>query len=423
MLKKIKLLTLGCAASLCLASTAVYAQKIKLNMYYPVAVGGPLTKIMDNLVKEFEEKNPNIEVNAIYSGNYNNARIKALSALRAHKPVQLAVMLSVDLYNLMEQNVIVPFSDIAKSKEDKKWMDSFYPAFMENSKAFGKVWSIPFQRSTIIMYYNKDAFKKAGLNPNHPPQNWKELVSMGKKLTNDKQWGIMIPSSGYPYWMFGALAKQNGEVLMSKDGKHTYFDHKGVIGALNFWKDLSQKYGIMPKGVINWGTLRKNFLDGKTAIMWHSTGNLTSVKNNAKFNFGVAMLPAGKMRGTPTGGGNFYIFKSATPKERMAALKFVKFMTSPKTAAKWSKATGYIGTSPAAYKTKILEDYVKSFPAAKVARDQLKYATAELSTYQSSRIRKVLDDAIQSVLTGEKSAKEALRDAQKESDKILKPYR
>jgi sn-glycerol 3-phosphate transport system substrate-binding protein len=397
--------------------------KTKLTMYYPVAVGGPLTKVMDNLVSEFEKKNPDIEVNAIYAGNYNDARIKSLAALKAGEPVQLAVLLSIDLYDLIEQNAIIPISSLCKTKEDKKWLNSFYPTLMENSKAFGKIWSVPFQRSTIIMYYNKDMFKKAGLNPNKPPQTWDELVKDAKKLTTKKHWGIMIPSSGYPYWIFQALVKENGKVLMSKDGKKTYFNDKKVVEALQFWKDLSTKYHVMPKGVIDWGTLREKFLEGKTAIMWTSTGNLSAVKKNATFNFGVAMLPRHIMRGTPTGGGNFYIFKNTTPKERKAALKFIKFMTSPEISAKWSIATGYIGTSKAAYNTPALKSYVKSFPPAKVARDQLKYATAELSTYQSARVRKLLDDALQAVLTNEKSPKKALTDAQQKADMILRNYR
>jgi len=232
----------------------------------------------------------------------------------------------------------------------------------------------------------------------------------------------MIPSTGYPYWMFQALAKQNGEVLMDKDGKKTFFNKKGVVSALQYWFDLSHKYAAMPKGTIEWGTLRQNFLDGKTAIMWHSTGNLTAVKKAANFNFGVAMLPAMKMRGTPTGGGNFYIFKNSTEKEKEASLKLIKFMTSPKRSAQWSIKTGYIGISPAAYKTEALKRYVKEFPPAKVARDQLKFATAELSTYQTGRVRKLLNDAIQAALTGKKTPKAALDDAQKRATILLKDY-
>jgi len=403
-------------------TSALFA-KTELTMYYPVAVGGPLTKVVDSMVEDFEKQNPNIDVNAIYAGNYNDARIKSLAALKAGKPAQLSVMFSIDIYDLIEQDAIVPFSDIAKSDEDKKWLSSFYPALMENGTTLGKVWGIPFQRSTIVMYYNKDMFKKAGLDPKKAPKNWDELVSMGQKLTTKDQWGIMIPSTGYPYWMFGALTKQNGQVLMNSEGTETYFDNKKVIGALEYWKDLSHKYNVMPKGTIEWGTLRKNFLEGKTAMMWHSTGNLTAVKKNATFDFGVAMLPSSETRGTPTGGGNFYIFKNTTNEEKAASLKLIKFMTSPKNSAKWSIATGYIGISQASYNTPELKKYVEEFPPAKVAKDQLEYATAELSTYQTGRVRKVLDDAIQAALIDKKSPKEALTEAQGQAKKLLRNYK
>ena len=251
-----------------------YAFGIELNMYYPVAVGGPLTKIVDGMVAEFEKQNPDVKVNAIYAGNYNDARIKALAALKSGKPAQLSVMFSIDIYELIEQDAIVPFDDLVNTYEEKAWLYSFYPTLMENGVTDGKVWGIPFQRSTIVMYYNKDIFRKSGLNPDQPPQNWNELVDYGKQIIskNINTWGVMIPSTGYPYWMFGALTMQNNQVLMNGDGNETYFNHPSVVEALQYWKDLGSKHNVMPSGTIEWGTLRKNFLEGKTAIMWHSTG-------------------------------------------------------------------------------------------------------------------------------------------------------
>jgi sn-glycerol 3-phosphate transport system substrate-binding protein len=404
------------------------ASAVELTMYYPVAVGGALTKIVDGLVADFEKENPDINVNAIYAGNYNDARIKALAALKSGEPAQLSVMFSIDIYELIEQGAIVAFDDVVKTADEKAWLDSFYPALMENGRTQGKTWGIPFQRSTIVMYYNKDAFRAAGLDPENPPATWDELVSAGKKLTkksgdNVDQWGAMIPSTGYPYWMFGALAMQNGQTLMNGDGDMTHFDKPATIEALEFWKSLGSDHGIMPEGTIEWGTLRQNFLEEKTAIMWHSTGNLTTVKKNAKFDFGVAMLPAQKRRGTPTGGGNFYIFKDTSAEEQAASLKLIKFLTQPARTGEWSMKTGYLGTGPEAYNTKALQDYVKTFPPAAVARDQLEFATAELSTYQTGRVRKLLDDAIQSALVGSKSPAEALGDAQSKADRLLKRYR
>lgn len=408
-------------------NTAAYAQT-ELTMYYPISVGGPLTEVVDGMISEFEGQNPDIKVNAIYAGNYNDTRVKALAALNSGQPAQLSVLFSIDVHELMGIDAIVPFDEVVETDEERAWLNSFYPALMENGIVDNQTWGVPFQRSTIVMYYNKDAFRAAGLDPEQPPKTWDEMVEMGQQLTvrssNNEvdQWGLMIPSTGYPYWMFGALAMQNDEVLMNSEGNETYFNNPGVVEALTYWQDLSGKYSVMPQGLIEWGTLRQNFLERKTAMMWHSTGNLTAVKDNANFDFGVAMLPANKRLGSPTGGGNFYLFKDANDEERRAALKLVRFMTSPEQAAQWSIATGYMGVSPASYETESLKNYVLDFPAAAVARNQLEYATAELSTHESGRIRKLLDDSIQSVLSGQQSAQESLDNAQRQADRILSRY-
>ena len=412
-----------------IAGTAYAQGKTELTFYYPIAVGGPLTKVIDNLVAGFEKENPNVKISAVYAGNYDDARIKALAAQKAGQPAQMSVLFSIDIYELLEQDLIVPFDDLATSAADKAWLKSFYPALMANGTYKGKVYGIPFQRSTIVMYWNKDAFKDAGLDPEKPPTNWNEMRTMAAKLVkkdaggNVSRWGVMVPSTGYAYWMFQAFARENGQDLMNPEGNRTNFAHPDVVSALEYWVNLGRKDRVMPEGTVEWGTLRQNFVEGKTAIMWHTTGNLTAVKDNAKFPFGVAMLPASKQRGSPTGGGNWYIFKKSTPAERKAAFEFIKWVTAPERAAEWSIATGYVAVSPAAYETPKLKTYVSEFPQAAVARDQLKFATPELSTFQTGRVRKALDDAIQAAITGSKTPAEALKSAQQESERLLKSYK
>ncbi|MBC7135666.1 ABC transporter substrate-binding protein [Oceanibaculum nanhaiense] len=396
---------------------------VELSMYYPIAVGGPLTQVVDGMVSDFRKEHPDIKVNAIYAGNYDDTRVRALSALKSGEPAQLSVMFSIDVYDLMEQDVIVPFSDVVSTAEEKAWLDSFYPGLMANGTIDGKVWGVPFQRSTIVMYYNKDAFREVGLDPNQPPKTWDEMASAAKKLTKDGRWGVMIPSTGYPYWMYQALAIQNGLELMSGDGTKTFFDDPAAIEALQYWRDLGTKHKVMPEGTVEWGTLRQAFVQGQTAMMWHSTGNLTAVKKEAKFDFGVAMLPAKKRPGSPTGGGNFYLFKKATDAERKAALTFIRWMTAPERAAEWSKATGYVGISPASYETESLKKYAAEFPPALVARDQLQHAVAEFSTYETGRVREGLNNAIQAALTGRQTPEAALKDAQANAERLLKPFR
>lgn len=411
---------LGLAAVSATALASAAAAETELTMYYPIAVGGALTEVVDGIVADFEAANPDIKVNAIYSGNYDDTRVRALSALASGEPAQLAVMFSIDAYDLIEQDLIVAYEDI--DGVDSEWLNSFYPALMANGRIEGKTWGIPFQRSTIVAYYNKDQFRAAGLDPESPPSTWDELVSMGKALTNDDTYGLMIPSTGYPYWMFQALAIQNGKEVMSNDGLTTYFDDESVVDTLEFWQSLSQEHGIMPTGTVEWGTLRQAFLEGQTSMMWHSTGNLTAVKKNASFDFGVAELPANVRLGSPTGGGNFYVFKETSAEERAAAMKLIEFMTSPEQAAEWSIATGYMGVSPAAYETEALKAYTAEFPPALVARNQLENAVAEFSTFETARVREGLNNAIQAALTGAKSAEDALAEAQAAAVRLLRDY-
>lgn len=413
---------MGLATAMAVGLAAPASAETELTMYYPIAVGGALTEVVDGIVADFEAANPDIKVKAVFSGNYDDTRVRALSALSSGDSAELAVMFSIDAYDLIEQDLIIPFEDVATTDADKEWLGSFYPALMANGLIEGKTWGIPFQRSTIVAYYNKDMFRAAGLDPEAPPTTWDEMVEMGKALTKDDTFGLMIPSTGFPYWMFQALAIQNGKEIMSDDGLTTFFDDPMVVETLEFWKSLSTEHKIMPTGTVEWGTLRQAFLEGQTAMMWHSTGNLTAVKNAASFDFGVAELPANVRKGSPTGGGNFYLFKDTTPEERAAAMKLIQFMTAPEQAAEWSIGTGYMGVSPAAYETEALSAYTVDFPPSLVARNQLENAVAEFSTFETARVREGLNNAIQSALTGAKSPAEALGEAQAAAERLLRDY-
>jgi sn-glycerol 3-phosphate transport system substrate-binding protein len=300
---------------------------------------------------------------------------------------------------------------------------------MENSQTGGKTWGIPFQRSTIVLYYNKEMFKDAGLDPNHPPATWKEMAEYAQKLTKRDasgkvtQWGVQIPASGFPYWLFQGLTTENGVQLMNAAGTETYYDKPAVVEALQYWVDLTSKYKVHPEGIVEWGTTPKDFFERKVAMMWTTTGNLTNVRSNAKFDFGVAMLPANKRRGSPTGGGNFYLFKQTKPEQQAAAFKFVKWITSPARAAQWGIDTGYVAVRPDAWETPEMKKYVGEFPPAAVARDQLQFAVAELSTHDNQRVTKALNDGLQAALTGSKTPEQAMKDAQREADRLLKSYR
>jgi sn-glycerol 3-phosphate transport system substrate-binding protein len=418
------------AATLVLGSLAAgaLAQTNEISFYYPVAVGGPITKIIDQYAADFTKENPTIKVTPIYAGSYQETIVKALTAHKSGTPPVTSVLLSTDMFTLIDEDAIVPIDDFVKTAEDKAWLASFYPAFMQNSRTGGKTWGVPFQRSTVVLYWNKEAFKEAGLDPNRPPGTWAEMEQMAQKLTKKDpggkvtQWGVQIPSSGFPYWLFQGLTTQNDSILANEAGTAVKYDDPKVIAALAYWVDLAKK-GVHPPGIVEWGTTPRDFFERKVAMMWTTTGNLTNVRSNAKFDFGVAMLPAGKRRGSPTGGGNFYIFKKSTAQQQEAAFRFIKWITTPERAAQWGIDTGYVAVRPEAWETPRMKQYVSGFPAAAVARDQLEYSVAELSTHDNQRVTKALNDGLQAALTGTKSPEQAMKDAQREAERLLRGYK
>ena len=178
----------------------------------------------------------------------------------------------------------------------------------------------------------------------------------------------------------------------------------------------------MPTGTIDWKTSPNDFINGKTAMLYQTTGNLTNIKKNAKFDFGVAFLPGNKQYATPTGGGNFYIMKGISDSHKKAAWNFIRWMTTAERAAEWSIDTGYVAPSKGAYDTTVMKKYLKSFPQAGVARDQPKYAQKELSTHNHGKVMQALNDAVQAAVTGDKTPAQALKDAQTQADEALAAY-
>jgi sn-glycerol 3-phosphate transport system substrate-binding protein len=388
-----------------------------------------LQAIVDGYCKSFLQET-GIAVEAVYAGAYSETLIKALAAIKAGTGPQFAVLLAAEMHSLQDQDILVSLDEIGLDADAKTWLGGFYPAFMANSHADGKTWSVPFQRSTAIFYYNKAAFKEAGLDPEKFPTTWAALAAAAAKLTKRDasgrvtRWGIKMASDlGNAQWTFGALANQAEQKLMNEAGTEVYFNQPKTAEALAFWRGLAAEHHASPDGVINWGDLTPDFLQGNTAIIQFTTGGLPNFRAKASFPFGVAGLAGKNSPHTVVGGGNMYFFKNASPAERAASLRFARWISAPERAADWSIQTGYIATSPAAYDTPVLKDYIAKYPEANVARTFLPVATGELSVHENQRVYKVLTDSIQACLSGSKTPAKAMADAQGETDRILKPYK
>ena len=410
-----------------IAAVSAMAEPLKLTMYFPVNVGGNVANLIDSMTAEFNAENPDIQVEAVYTGNYDDTVTAIQTAIQGGNAPDLFVSLATQRFTMASTKMAMPLDDlIAADPEGQAFVDDFIDGFMLDSYVDGQTYSIPFQRSTMVMFYNKDAFKEVGLDPEAPPANWTEMVEYAQKLTNDKRYGVGIAlNSGSAQWAFTGFSLENctnGVGLMNPNGKEVYFNTPENIEALQLWLDLQNKYNCMAPGIVQWTDLPTQFLAGEVAMIYHTTGNLTNNKNNATFDFGVCFMPAGRQYGAPTGGGNFYITNGISEERQQAAWKYIKFMCETERAAQWSIDTGYVATRNSCYETELLKDYYASFPQALVAYEQLQYAQPELTTYSAAEMWRILNDNIQAAVTGEMTAAEALEAAQEQGDELLADY-
>lgn len=407
---------------------AASGDALHLTFYYPVNVGGSAAKLIEQICADFNKENPDIVVEPVYTGNYDDTVTKIQTAVQGGTPPDVFVSLATQRFTMASTGMAMPLDDLiaADGDEGKAYIADFLDGFMEDSYVDGKIYSIPFQRSTMVLFYNKDAFKEVGLDPEKPPTTWEEVVEYGQKLTNENRYGVGIAlNSGSAQWAFTGFCLQNsvnGENLMTDDGKQVLFNTPENVEALQFWLDLQNKYKIMAPGIVQWTDLPTQFLAGEVAMIYHTTGNMANINQNATFEFGTAFLPGHKRVAAPTGGGNFYISNNLPEERVQAAWKFIKFATEPERAAQWSLDTGYVATRTSCFETELMKKYYEEVPQAKVAYEQIPMSKPELTTYNAAEIWRILNDNIQSAVVGDATPEEALQAAQEQATEVLAEY-
>jgi sn-glycerol 3-phosphate transport system substrate-binding protein len=407
-------------------SAPAAASNVTLTFYYPVAVPGPITQIIDGYIAKFQTANPTIKVNAVLTGGYPDTLTKIQTTIKGGgTPPDVAVLLSTDLYSLVDSDAVLPLDDYVKAAGGDSFTSDFYPAYLANSSYQGHIWSLPFQRSIPVLYYNKDLFKAAGLDPNKPPTNYQEMVDAAKKLTkpDGSQWGIEISSDGIPYWLFQSFVIGNGANVVGTAANKVTFNSPQVVQGLQDFVDLSAKNKVMPSDVLLWANMPTDFVNGKAAMIWHSSGSLTNILKQAKFDVGVSYTVGEKGFGAATGGGNMYILKGIPAANQAAAWKFLQFMSSTDIQADWSINTGYVPARKSSMTSQAMKDYVAKTPQAAVAPNGLQYAGAELAAHNNAQIQKALGDAVQAALTGKSAPADALKAAQTQADQILAAFK
>jgi sn-glycerol 3-phosphate transport system substrate-binding protein len=430
---------LAACALLALSGFSALAQDgVTVNFYYPTAVDAPINEIIQGYADQFMAANPGITINPVYTGTYTQTRDTINTELQGGGAgPTVAVMLTTDLYSFIEEGTVLPAQQFIDQMDDADtFVSDFFPALLLNSvDAEGTIWSVPFQRSTPILFYNKDLFREAGLDPEAPPTNLDDLITAAKALTlpNGERWGLMVPvQGGFPIWLFQSFAIAAGRNLVDADPTNVYFNAPETLAALTDLVELGTVDGVMPAGGSVWGDTPTAFLAGQAGMIYHTTGSLTNILNNATFEVGVGFLPSGPATedgtgyGSPTGGGNLYVFANATPEEQAAGWQWIEFLSSPEIQSDWGMKTGYIASRISAWELDPLASRVAEFPQYGVARDQLAIAEREFTSYRAIDIQNIINSTLSSVISGSvplADAQAALDAAQAQIDSLLAEYK
>jgi sn-glycerol 3-phosphate transport system substrate-binding protein len=410
------------------ATTVATAEPVTIQIFYPVAVDAPIASIMDGYVADFQAENPNITVEPVFSGGYGDVKTAIQTTVEGGgEPPALALMLAADMLDLANSGLISPLDDfIAASPDAGDMVSDYFPAFLANSQYADQIWGIPFQRSVVLMYYNKDMFAEAGIEA---PTSWDELGTAAEALTvvngDLTQWGIQWPS-GWPYWLFQPLAIGAGQNIVGDSDTEVIFDNPDVVAAVQFYNDLSAKYNATPAGVQGvWPTAPTDFASGLTSMIVHSSGSLPGILEQADFEVGVMPIP-GRDAGTyatVVGGGNLYIMDGVPQEQKDAAWKFIEFLSEVDRTADFSVQTGYIAARQSAYDTATLQDYIATTPQAADARDALEFAGTEFSVQDLGEVRNIFHDYLQQAYNGEMTPADAMAAAQVDADTALEPFK
>jgi sn-glycerol 3-phosphate transport system substrate-binding protein len=335
--------------------------------------GGKNGEGVQKLVDDFNASQPNIVVENQFQGSYEETAQKLTAALAARQIPDIASMSEVT-WNRFYLNQTIQQLDEYFAKANFDPTDYVEPLIKEGTRQ-GKIWWIPFARSTPLFYYNRDLFEKAGLE-DRGPKTWDELREWGAELMKvagaDMKVFAYTTAKNYNAWHFHGNVWQWGGSYSDKE-LNALIDEPNAVAAgewvRRFVHDDKMAYMADDQSV--------DFINGVCATTSQSTGSLGGIATSAKFKVGTAFLPEEKQFGCPTGGAGIAVLAGAPEEQKQAAIEFFKFLAQPENVVFWSKHSGYMPATKSARDAQTMQDYFKENPNYKVAVDQLPKTQAQ----------------------------------------------
>jgi sn-glycerol 3-phosphate transport system substrate-binding protein len=419
-------------SAMALAMSATSAQAVTEITWWH-AMTGALGERVVGLAEQFNKSQSDYKVTAVFKGSCDEAMAAAIAAYRAGNAPHILQVFEVGTATMMySKGAIVPVTEVMKTAGEKFDASVYVPAvagYYTSPK--GDMVSFPFNSSTTVFYYNKDMFAKAGLDPEKPPVTWQEVLGAAAKL---KANGEKCPfTTGWQSWtqLESFSAWHNVEFATKNNG------FGGLDARLAFNSPLHVRH---IENLANWAKQgyftyagRKNepeakFYSGECAMLTSSSSAYANITKNAKFKFAVATMPyyndvQGAPQNTIIGGASLWVMSGKKQDEYKGVAKFFKFLSQPEVQAKWHQETGYLPITNAAYEQTKKSGFYEKTPGPQVAVQQMIVKTTAKSRGirlgSFVQIRTIIDEELETVWNGKKTAKEALDNAVKRGDELL----
>jgi sn-glycerol 3-phosphate transport system substrate-binding protein len=401
------------------------------------SMGGALGEAVNDLANKFNASQKDYKVVAVYKGQYPVSMTAAIAAFRAGNAPHILQVFEVGTATMMAaKGAVVPVAKVMADSKEPFDRNAYLPTVAGYyTDAKGNMLSFPFNSSTVMFYINKDAFKKAGLDPQKPPRTWNEVIQAGEKLKAAGQQCVYTTS--WPSWMhienFSAWhnvpigTKQNG--MGGTDAQFTinsplHVRHIAMLG------DMSKRGLFTYAGRTNQGDAK--FSSGECAMFSGSAGAQAGIKKAAKFDWSINFIPYhDDVKGAPQnsiiGGASLWVMGGKKPAEYKGVAKFLAFLSQPEIQMDWHTSTGYVPITKASYDLTRKSGFYEKNPGADMPVRQLtnKEPTANSKGLRFGNFvqgREVIEEELEAVFAGNKTAKVALDDAVKRGNELLRRF-
>ena len=397
---------------------------------------GGLNDWVTDLANEFNASQKEYKVVPVYKGQYDESMTAAIAAFRAGNAPHILQVFEVGTATMMaSKGAIVPVGKVLTDAGYKFDPKAYIPAVVGYYTApNGQMLSYPFNSSTTILNYNKDAFKAAGLDPEKAPATWPELVAAAAKL---KASGHKCPfTTSWMSWaQLESFSTWHNTLFASKNNGFGGLDARLMVNSplhvrhIENLANMAKQGLFVYKGRNNLGDAP--FYSGECAMQTGSSSTYANIKKNAKFNFGIAPLPyypdvPGAPQNTIIGGASLWVMAGKPAKDYKGVAEFFNYLSSPEVQAKSHQRTGYLPVTMASFELTEKSGFYKQNPGTDTAVNQMIRKTTDKSRGirlgNFVQIRTIMDEELEQVWAGKKGAKEALDSAVTRGNELLQRF-